>query len=181
MKHVLSLSLAALLLAGAGILSTAAATEFFVATNGDDANPGTKAKPFATLQRARDEVRSLKTHNDPSAVRNGATVFLRGGTYWITKPIVFTPQDSGTKECPVVYAAYRNEKPVLCGGKKIVGFKPAGDGKLAVVLPEVKAGAWSFRSLFVDGERQIRARYPNFDSTDPCRKGFLYVASNPGG
>jgi hypothetical protein len=28
-----------------------------VATNGNDANPGTKAKPFATLKRARDAIR----------------------------------------------------------------------------------------------------------------------------
>ncbi|MBT3291511.1 MAG: hypothetical protein HN380_29470, partial [Victivallales bacterium] len=31
---------------------------FYVAPNGSDANPGTEAKPFATLIRARDAVRT---------------------------------------------------------------------------------------------------------------------------
>ena len=33
---------------------------FYVATNGSDENPGTKGKPFATLERARDAIRELK-------------------------------------------------------------------------------------------------------------------------
>ena len=37
-----------------------AATEFWVATNGIDANPGARAKPFATFERARDAIRQLK-------------------------------------------------------------------------------------------------------------------------
>ena len=34
--------------------------EFFVAPHGNDANPGTKEQPLATLQRARDAIRELK-------------------------------------------------------------------------------------------------------------------------
>ena len=34
--------------------------DFHVAPNGDDAHAGTESKPFATLERARDEVRKLK-------------------------------------------------------------------------------------------------------------------------
>ena len=42
-------------------LSCLAAPEadLFVAPNGDDVNPGTLAKPFATLAKARDAVRAL--------------------------------------------------------------------------------------------------------------------------
>ncbi|MFA6561228.1 MAG: hypothetical protein WCV00_04915 [Verrucomicrobiia bacterium] len=47
MKTLLSI----LTLIAVTLVGTAA--EFYVATNGDDANPGTKAKPFATLERAR--------------------------------------------------------------------------------------------------------------------------------
>src|ERR1035437_3676244 len=43
-----------------GSLALAAnAAEFYVAPNGRDENPGTKGQPFATLQRARDEIRKL--------------------------------------------------------------------------------------------------------------------------
>ena len=33
--------------------------EWFVAPNGSDDNPGTKDKPFATLEKARDAVRTF--------------------------------------------------------------------------------------------------------------------------
>ena len=38
----------------------ASAADFYVAPDGSDANPGTSAKPFASLERARDAVRALK-------------------------------------------------------------------------------------------------------------------------
>ena len=40
--------------------ATAHAAEFHVAPSGSDDNPGTQAAPFATLERARDAVRTLK-------------------------------------------------------------------------------------------------------------------------
>ena len=45
--------------------ATCGAAEFFVSPSGNDAAPGTKAKPFATITRARDEVRTLvnETHD----------------------------------------------------------------------------------------------------------------------
>ncbi|MFA6563241.1 MAG: hypothetical protein WCV00_15125 [Verrucomicrobiia bacterium] len=49
MNRTLTL-LTALLLAPLGMLH---ATEFHVSACGNDANPGTKAEPFATLERAR--------------------------------------------------------------------------------------------------------------------------------
>ncbi|MFA5192760.1 MAG: right-handed parallel beta-helix repeat-containing protein [Verrucomicrobiia bacterium] len=167
------------LLAWVCCASSAAPVTFHVAPNGSDANPGTKAKPFATLVRARDAIRELKAR--PGGLTTPVTVQIKGGTYYVAETVAFTPQDSGTKECPISYVACRGEKPVLCGGRKIAGFKPTGDGKQSVVLPEVKSGAWFFRSLFVNGERQIRARHPNLDPSDPYRKGFLYVDKSPGG
>ena len=61
--------LAALLMAP---LAAVRAADFFVAPAGNDANPGTEAKPFATVQRAQQDVAP------------GDTVFLRGGTYRMT-------------------------------------------------------------------------------------------------
>src|SRR5947208_2907896 len=51
------------------IISAIHAAIFYVATDGNDANPGNKNKPFATIQKAQD------------AVRPGDTVYVRGGTY----------------------------------------------------------------------------------------------------
>ena len=71
------------------------------------------------------------------------------------------PEDSGTAERPIVWAAYPSEQPVFSGGRRITGWKP-GPGKLwQAELPEVRAGQWYFRQLFVGGQRRQRARSPN--------------------
>jgi parallel beta-helix repeat protein len=129
--------------------------------------------PFASIARARDAIRELKAWQ--GGLREPVTVQIRGGRYGLSETITFTPEDSGTKECPISYIAFPGEKPVLCGGKKITDWQPYRGIIQYVFLPEVKAGKWYFRSLFVDGERQIRARYPNVDPADPYRKGFLYT------
>ena len=98
--------------------------DLFVAPSGRDDNPGTAEKPLATLAGARDAIRRLKAKG---GVRTGATVLVRGGTYVLSEPLRFVPEDSGTKEHPVIYAAYPGEKPVLSGGRAIAGWKP-GEG-----------------------------------------------------
>ena len=48
----------ALALAG---LPARAETAFYIATNGMDANPGTRSRPFRTFERAREAVGHAKT------------------------------------------------------------------------------------------------------------------------
>ena len=59
--------------------------EYYVATDGNDKNPGTFDKPFVSIERARDAVRALKKSRSHSA--GGVTVYIRGGKYYITKTI----------------------------------------------------------------------------------------------
>src|SRR6516162_1391352 len=66
--------------------------DFHVAPYGSDANPGTRAQPFATLGRARIEVRKLIA----GGLRADVTVLVRGGTHELLEPLVFGPEDSGT-------------------------------------------------------------------------------------
>src|SRR5690348_1287014 len=81
---------------------------FYVAPNGNDAWSGRRARadrakgegPFATLQRARDAVRALKRAHG-GTLTQPVTILVRGGTYRLTEPLVFTPEDSGTPACPV--------------------------------------------------------------------------------
>ena len=42
------------------VLQPADGADLHVASRGDDTHPGTQAKPFASLERAQDEVRKLK-------------------------------------------------------------------------------------------------------------------------
>lgn len=110
------------------------AREFFVATDGDDSNPGTKARPFATLERARQAVRELKKAGP--LPKGGVAVNLRGGTYRRTQSFELGEQDSGTCDAPVIYRAELGEKATLSGGAEVRGFRPVADGDASGRLPE---------------------------------------------
>jgi hypothetical protein len=129
---------------------------FYIAVNGDDANPGTEEKPFATLARARDAARELERETP-------ITVLVRGGTYYLDEPLVFGAQDA-----PAIYAAYPGELVTISGGRKLdCDWKPYKDGIMMCQLPDVKDRSLDFTQLFVNGKRQIRARYPNYDNSAP--------------
>ncbi|OGV74493.1 MAG: hypothetical protein A3K19_23125 [Lentisphaerae bacterium RIFOXYB12_FULL_65_16] len=146
--------------------------DFYVATNGNDTwsgklsapSPDGTDGPFATLERARDEIRRLRIGG---ALNAPVTVCLRGGTYRVRKTIEFTPVDSGAEQAPVTYVAYPGEKPIISGGRSVTGWQK-GDGALwTASVPAVKEGTWYFNQVFVNGERRTRARTPN--------QGYLYT------
>ncbi|MEV6209526.1 RICIN domain-containing protein [Kitasatospora sp. NPDC051914] len=97
--------------------SAATQATYYVAPGGDDANPGTITAPFKTLQHARDVVRTVDSN-----MTGDINVFLRGGTYPVSRTVDFTSADSGTNGHRVVYAAYPGEKPVLDGGVQVTGW-----------------------------------------------------------
>jgi hypothetical protein len=99
------------------------AADIFIGPAGRDTNPGTRAKPFATLERARDEVRRLNAVPKGRAV----TVWLAGGDYPRTNSLELAVVDSGTAQAPVTWRALPNESPRLLGGCRLTGFKPVAD------------------------------------------------------
>jgi hypothetical protein len=60
-------------------------TTFFVSPKGNDSDPGTKTKPFASINRARVEARKTSGR---------VVIYLLEGTYYLRQPIVFTSEDS---------------------------------------------------------------------------------------
>lgn len=161
MRHLLALAL----LVTVGLVGPGQGQEadFFVAAGGSDANPGTLERPFATVAKAQEAVRGRIA----AGLDSDLTVLIHGGTYRIEKTLVFGPQDSGTDEHAVVYAAAPGEGVTISGGRAITGWKAGGDGVYSTVVPGVKAG-WTFRHLYVDGRRAQRARTPNKDADNPC-------------
>ena len=149
--------------------------QLYVAQDGDDRNPGTMKRPLASLARAQELARSIgKKRKTP------ITVWIRQGTYYLHKPLVFEPADSGTQDCPVQYAAYRGEKVTLSGGRLLdCRWVPYKDGIMMCALQKVN-GEEPFTQLFIDGKRQIRARYPNYDPQNPLvwGKGYINVAAS---
>jgi len=104
---------------------------FYVAANGKDEWSGQLEAPvaagtdgpFATLTRARDAVRQLKYQNG-GQLDQPVNVLVRGGTYRFTEPLRLSGGDSGTLRCPVTYAAFPGETPVLSGGRIVDDWQP---------------------------------------------------------
>jgi hypothetical protein len=139
-------------------------SQFFVSSAGYDANPGTQEKPFASLKRAQDAVRQLVA----SGLRGDLKVLIRQGFYELSEPLVFGPEDSGSEQFAISYAAEPGGNVILSGGKKISGWK-RGEGEIwTVAVPGVAEGKWYFRNLFVHGKRAVRARTPNQDAQPNC-------------
>ena len=93
--------------------------QYYVATWGDDENPGTFKEPFASLQKAM------------NVSQPGDTTYIRGGVYHITTSQSINPDRrhstavSGTRENPVHYYNYPGEKPIFdASGNE--GLFPAG-------------------------------------------------------
>ncbi len=165
------------------ITAAAGTTDFYVAPNGNDTAAGTKEKPFATPARAMQVVRAVVAGGLKSDVR----VVLRGGTYVLEAPLVFTPADSGSSDHPITYLAAPGERVVISGGREITNWASGGGSKWTAELPGVKSGRWFFRQLVVNDQRAVRARWPNEDgvlhvaTVDPEVKSFTFDRDLPQG
>ena len=95
------------------------AAEFYVSAAGRDSHPGTLQEPFATLVRARDEVRKRIA----AGLSEDVTVFIRGGVYTLSETLVFGLEDSSIAGHTITYAAYREERPLVSSGVEISGWK----------------------------------------------------------
>lgn len=141
-------------------------TVFYVSVHGDDRNPGTETRPFASPARAQQVVRQV---NRTQPIR----IWLGEGTYYLDSPLKFEPPDSGTPQAPVIWAAARGARVTLSAGQRLsCRWSAHGHG---IKKTQVPAGL-NFTQLFVNGKRQIRARFPNYDPSQPGRTGYLTAA-----
>lgn len=100
-------------LAVALIAAPALAESRYVALTGSDANPGTRQKPFRTLQKAADIAQA------------GDIVYVRAGTYRET----VRPAQSGAEGRPIVYQPYEKEKVTINGTALVSSpWAAAGNG-----------------------------------------------------
>ncbi len=147
-----------------------ASLELHVSASATRKPDGTAARPYATLEAARDALRKLRRRGGgKSPVR----VLVEPGVYRLAAPIVFAPEDGGTARCPVTWSG-SGGRPILSGARVIGDWR---DGTIngrpcwQADLPEVAAGRWWFTQLFVNGRRRLRARLP--------RHGFYRFAGVP--
>jgi hypothetical protein len=130
--------IATALLAGAAM--AASGSEFTVARDGDDAGPGSRDQPFATLEGARAAVRRLIQAGPLPP--GGVTVRMRGGIWVRERGFTLEAADSGTAAAPVIYRACNGERPILVSGRAVApgAFAPADDAKVLARLPEPAHG-----------------------------------------
>jgi len=147
----------------------AAAGELYVAPGGDDADPGTRDKPLATLGGARNVVRKRIA----AGLDGDVTVILRGGKYPLTETVVFTLADSPGPDHTITYRAADGERPVFDAAVRIrhwtkltvdlPGLPASVRGKVWVAdLPE---GVGRFFTLYEGQKLLPRARSEGFAPT----------------
>lgn len=145
-----------LLLGMTPFLFTAAslfALEVHVGADGSDSNAGTKAAPFATIKAAQQALRSSGVLG-----KEDCTVLIHAGKYRLDAPLLFTPNDSGSEKYPVTYRSEGDGEVVITGAQPITApWEPYKNG---IYRAHVE-GLMKLDQFFVNGSRQILARYPD--------------------
>ena len=149
-------------------VKTMAMKEFFISPNGSDTNSGTKLRPFASFSRANEELKKI-------AGREPVTIWFYEGVYHLKEAILFNSEVSGTAENPIIISSLPGAIVKLKGSKTLNNLKwnLFDKGIYATKVPK----NIDFDQLFVNGNRKIRSRYPNYDYENPLRggKGYLEV------
>jgi hypothetical protein len=114
--------------------------DLYVSPKGDDANPGTRAKPLRSISRAAEIIKA------------GGTCLVRGGRYRETVRLT----KSGTKAKPMRFLAAPGETVILDGTEPVAGEWQKHKGK--IYKTTVKR---DFAQLFADGKMMLEARWPN--------------------
>jgi len=123
----------ALLLTARVLPAQAAGLTLYVAPQGNDAwsgrltlpNADRSDGPWATLARARDEIRNLKKAGP--LPKGGVTVELAAGIYELAAPLELQAGDSGSPETPIEYRAGKGAIVRLVAGRVIKSWQPVPD------------------------------------------------------
>ena len=146
-------------------------TQFHLAVSGSDDGPGTEMAPFATLHGAARAVRDARTAGAD------VEVIVHEGIHRLESTLRLTAANSGRPGAPVQWRAASGARPTISGNMHLdCRWEPYRDQILYCRVPE-SFGSRRMDQLFVDGKRQIRARWPNFDYADPERySGYVRAA-----
>ncbi|MGJ8723459.1 MAG: right-handed parallel beta-helix repeat-containing protein [Roseibacillus sp.] len=183
MKKLLSI----LLFSASSLL--AAPHSLHVSPTGDDTAQGSKEAPFASLERARDELRKLKSLSKEST--SGFVVWIHGGVHERTQPFLLSTEDSGVEGTPISYRSLAGQSATLSSDKRIPfeAWKPLSPQANKRVHPHINsnslyeldydafkiqngeqlakakdsAGAPESFILFANGKRQGLSQWPNLD------------------
>ena len=123
----------------------------YISPSGDDHASGDRQQPILSLGEALERSASL-------AGKREVHIILEDGIYYLDSTVVFKPGNSGTQAYPVVLRAENEGKAIISGGQKLnLDWEPFKDGIYRARVAEDV----SIDQLYVNGERQRMARFPN--------------------
>lgn len=139
-------SLLLMMLPALDVQARAEKAMLYVAEGGNDAwsgelqepNAGRTDGPFATLERARDELRRRRQRG--TLPERGCRVEVRGGRYRLEQPFELTAEDSGTADARITYRAESGAEVRLVGGRRITNFVPVTDAGVLARLDTAARG-----------------------------------------
>lgn len=112
-----------------GVPLAAAARDVYVAKEGNDAHPGTKDQPLASIEKAVDLMRGA----------GPGTIWLGPGEYYLEKGLAFGAQHAGTPEQPLVLRGTAAGEVRLSGARTVGNFRPiTADEAQPLVSTEAK-------------------------------------------
>lgn len=124
------------------------AAEYYVATNGNDNNPGTISQPWATWQKGF------------SSITYGDLLYIRGGTYSPSGTFVGSvlcgagaSGKNGTASRLYSVKAYPGEVPVL----NCINLAGSAVNKAGLIL--YNCSYWELKGLFVTNVKQVSVNY----------------------
>lgn len=120
-----------------------------------------------SLSQALVQIREARKANPEQA----ATILLPEGIIELSQPISLGIEDSDL--------TIAGTKSTLVGGPVIKGWAAHEGQILKTDVSKVLPKGFLPKQLLCDGERQILARYPNFDPKDPLYGGWAFVEAFP--
>lgn len=152
------LLLAALCCGSLGLL----ATDYYVAKTGDDANDGSEAAPFLTIEKAA------------AIMVAGDVCIIKAGTY----REILSPANAGTAAAPITFRAFGEDEVIISATEPVTGWQVhAGPGHKASV--EMTLGRQNM--LYLNGEPMDHARWPNNTDGDPFTIDAMTVEGGTAG
>jgi len=125
--------------------------EIYVAVDGNDSGTGSSANQVKSIERARELA-------DVYVGKTEVNIIFGDGIYYLPKTIVFKAKHSGNKKHPVIYRSANEGKAVISGGKRLaLKWEAFVDGIYKTAISE----DLSIDQLYVNGQRQRMARFPN--------------------
>jgi hypothetical protein len=162
------------------------AKNFWMDAKAPKGGDGSKTSPFASMEEAKNFFRNASTDENLPRI-----IWLSSGEYSVTESIVLEARDSGSEKSPLIFRAKPGEKVVFNANKRIPmewwekldenalsRLHPSASREKMIMLDLKKhpirhcdrfapknifSTEWYIPELFLDGERQPLAQWPNHD------------------